>query len=207
METFKIKCMDKEIEILLSTAEAIPAFKAYLSFTKNSEKPYFIEHPAEVFYEFLNVIHGRYNKISDQVFTLGDELAYWTFADGRTQKIEVWPYHVKESMTTYGLNYEILLLIPCKRKEFTNFCSNSNSNRSCCCIDVNENYIRVHGKFSFTVKTWCSECEKNVEQHYNGMGRECDKNPNRYYRVEKTLKTEFPRGVVVMPRSIHENYL
>lgn len=206
METFRIKCMDKEIEILKSTAETIPAFKAYLNFTKNSEKPYFIEYPAKVFYEFLDVINGRCDKINNQVFTLGDELAYWTYADGRTQKIEVWPYFVGRSMEN-GSCGEFLLLNPCRSKTYAfNSCS---CYSMCCCISVNENYIHIHGKFKITVKAWCSVCGKDSDGRNDSKEwKDCEKkHPDRYYKVEKTLKTEFPRGVIVMPRLMNEKYL
>lgn len=71
-------------------------------------------------------------------------------------------------------------------------------------IDVNGNYITIHGKSDYTVKKTLGDIQKSLDERFFKVGRSCIVNLNMVQRVTKTDAYLSDGSVIPLPRGAYE---
>ena len=71
-------------------------------------------------------------------------------------------------------------------------------------LDVNGNYVTIHGKTDYTVKKTLGEMQKELDERFFKVGRSCIVNLNKIQRVTKSDCYLTDGSVLPLPRGAYE---
>ena len=71
-------------------------------------------------------------------------------------------------------------------------------------LDVNGNYVTIHGKTDYTIKKTLGEMQKELDERFFKIGRSCIVNLNIVQRVTKTDCYLSDGSVLPLPRGAYE---